>query len=241
MRRWRRPSSLGPAIAWIVVVVGVLVASRTLIDTKVPTVGEFLPASRTARASWWQRLHDRRGTPPASAPRRPTPPAGPCSSLASPLWLFQMGLGLTVIVVGLGARSAWLGAWRLATVFPTNRARVAALVVYAAMPLLAGRDLDRPAHRARRLRRRAVVRPPAARRGRHRHRRPGVGGRRRWSTASSSCSTRERVRRTAVLAIVTAIAVAMAPAVLPVVAARRRRARRWPRCSPARRGAPRRG
>ena len=68
--------------------------------------------------------------------------------------------------------------WRLATVFPTNRARVAALVVYAAVPLTPGVDLDRTAHRAGRLRRGAVVRPPAPRCGRDRHGRPGVAGRR---------------------------------------------------------------
>ena len=48
-----------------------------------------------------------------------------------------MGLGLTVIVVGLVLLGVW-GTWRLATVFPSNRARIAALVVYAAMPLVPG-------------------------------------------------------------------------------------------------------
>ena len=55
----------------------------------------------------------------------------------SVLWLFHMGLGLTVIVVGailLGG----LGVWRLADLFPSNRERIVALVTYVAMPLLPG-------------------------------------------------------------------------------------------------------
>ena len=55
----------------------------------------------------------------------------------SVLWLFHMGLGLTVVVVGailLGG----LGVWRLADLFPSNRERIVALVTYVAMPLLPG-------------------------------------------------------------------------------------------------------
>ena len=44
VRRWR-PRSLGPVIAWIVVVAGILIASRTMFDTKVPSVGRVPPAS----------------------------------------------------------------------------------------------------------------------------------------------------------------------------------------------------
>ena len=55
VRRWRE-SSLGTTIAWIVVVVGIVVASRTMIDTTVPTVGEFLPLPDSAR-ELVERLH----------------------------------------------------------------------------------------------------------------------------------------------------------------------------------------
>ena len=51
VRRWRE-SSLGTTIVWVVVVVAILVASRTLIDTSVPAVGELLPLPASARV-WW--------------------------------------------------------------------------------------------------------------------------------------------------------------------------------------------
>ena len=137
-------------------------------------------------------------------------------SIASVLWLGRMGLGLTVLVVGLVLLGIW-GAWRLATVFPSNRARIAALVVYAAMPLVPGVIST---GRLSALVAYAIVpwfvhllRTAA-----------GIG------TADPSAEAidlvegvldlrvRERVRRTAVLVLATAVAVALAPAVLPVLA-----------------------
>ena len=48
-----------------------------------------------------------------------------------------MSLLLTVSILGLLLLGA-LGAWRLATVFPVNRARIAGMVVYVATPLVPG-------------------------------------------------------------------------------------------------------
>ena len=45
-----------------------------------------------------------------------------------------MALLQTLCVIGLLV-VGYLGMWRLASLFPTSRARVAALVVYAAVPL----------------------------------------------------------------------------------------------------------
>ena len=72
-----------------------------------------------------------------------------------------MGLGLTFLVVG-SVFVGVLGAWRLATLFPSNRSRMAVLAVYAAVPLAARGHLHRAAHGARRVRRDPVVRPPPA-------------------------------------------------------------------------------
>ena len=213
VRRWR-PRSLGPAIAWIVVLVGVLAASRTMFDTRVPSIGEFLPLPDSPRGLWsdFTTAWNPAGLGSTSA----NPTGWAAVTLASPLWLARSGLGLTVIVVGLVLLGI-AGVWRLATVFPTNRSRVAALAVYAAVPLApgvisTGRLTALVAYAAVpwfvHLLRGAVgigTADPAS---------PGDD----MVDGVFELSTRERARRTAVLAVVTAVAVAMAPAVLPVVA-----------------------
>ena len=129
------------------------------------------------------------------------------------LWLFRMGLGLTVLVVGAVFVGVW-GAWRLATLFPSNRSRMAVMVVYAAIPLTpgvisTGRFTALVGYAAIpwfvHLLRLAV----------------GLG------TADPKASDdlvdgiiglgrRERLRRTALVALVAAVAAALAPAVLAV-------------------------
>ncbi len=134
VRRWRE-SSLGVTIAWVVVVVGIIVASRTLIDTSVPSIGELRPLPDSPR-QWWSDFVS--GWNPAGLGATVANPTGwAVVSIASVLWLFRMGLGLTVLVVGLVFLGV-LGAWRLATLYPSNRARIAALLVYAAIPLVPG-------------------------------------------------------------------------------------------------------
>jgi GT2 family glycosyltransferase len=213
VRRWR-PRSLGPVIAWVLVVAGILIASRTMFDTRVPSVGEFLPLPASPREMWQD--FTTAWNPAGLGSTTANPTGWAAVVIASPLWFAQSGLGLTVIVVGLMLIGV-AGAWRLANVFPTNRARVVALVVYAAVPLLpgvmsTGRLTALVAYAAVpwfvHLLRAAV----------------GIGTADPASTVDElvdgvfALSMRERFRRTVVLAIVTAIAVGMAPAVLPVVA-----------------------
>jgi GT2 family glycosyltransferase len=213
VRRWR-PRSLGPAIAWVVVVAGIILASRTMIDTKVPSIGEFLPLPASPRGLWSDFTSA--WSPAGLGSTAANPTGWAAVTLASPLWFARSGLGLTVIVVGLVLLGV-AGAWRLATVFPTNRPRVAALVVYAAVPLTpgvisTGRLTALVAYAAVpwfvQLLRGAV----------------GIGTADPVSPGGEladgifELTGRERARRTAVLAIVTAVAVGMAPAVLPVVA-----------------------
>ena len=134
MRRWRE-SSLAVTIAWIVVVVGILAASRTLIDTSVPNIGEFQPLPDSAR-QWWSDFVS--GWNPGGLGASAANPTGwAVLSIGSVLWLFRMGLGLTVLVVGSVLVGVW-GTWRLATLYPSNRARIVALLVYAALPLVPG-------------------------------------------------------------------------------------------------------
>ena len=75
MRRWRE-NPLSTTIAWALVLVFIVVASRTMFNTKVPNVGEFLPLP--ASPAIGGPTSHRRGTPAASAPRSPTRPGGAC-------------------------------------------------------------------------------------------------------------------------------------------------------------------
>jgi GT2 family glycosyltransferase len=134
VRRWRN-ASWAPVVTWTMIVVAVLVGSRTFIGAGVPAVGEFLPFPESPRdmiglyASGWD---PRNGGVSAAAP------TGWVSlAVLSVLSGFQMDLFLTMSVVGLYLVGAG-GAWRLAGVFPTMRAQVAAVVVYVATPLVPG-------------------------------------------------------------------------------------------------------
>ena len=130
-RRWRQTAGSAPMFAWICVLVAVLFGSRHLLGG-IPGFGEFLqlPASPRAmltdyRSGWWG--HGLGAT-------TPVPTGVALTALASTVTLFHMGLLHTVGVLGL-LLIGYLGIWRLAGLFPTARARIAALVVYAAVPL----------------------------------------------------------------------------------------------------------
>ncbi|HEY0521683.1 MAG TPA: glycosyltransferase, partial [Ilumatobacteraceae bacterium] len=130
-RRWRQTAGSAPTFAWICVIVAVLFGSRHLFGG-IPGFGEFLrlPVSPRAmltdyRSGWWG--HGLGAT-------TPVPTGVALTALASVLTLFHMGLLHTLGVLGL-LLVGYLGIWRLATLFPTARARIAALIVYAAVPL----------------------------------------------------------------------------------------------------------
>ncbi len=130
-RRWRQTAGSAPMFAWIAVLVALLFGSRHLLGG-IPAFGEFLrlPVSPRAmltdyRSGWWG--HGLGAT-------TPVPTGVALTALASTATLFHMGLLHTVGVIGL-LLVGYLGIWRLAGLFPTARARIAALVVYAAVPL----------------------------------------------------------------------------------------------------------
>ena len=117
--------------AWICVLVVFVFGSRKLLGG-VPAFGEFLrlPVSPRAmltdyRSGWWGH-----GLGATTA----VPTGVALTALASTITLFNMGLLHTIGVLGL-VLVGYLGIWRLAGLFPTARARIAALVVYAAVPL----------------------------------------------------------------------------------------------------------
>ncbi|MEP7113441.1 MAG: glycosyltransferase [Ilumatobacteraceae bacterium] len=130
-RRWRQTAGSAPMFAWICVLIAVVFGSRHLLGG-IPGFGEFLrlPVSPRAmltdyRSGWWG--HGLGAT-------TPVPTGVALTALASTFTLFHMGLLHTVGVLGL-LLVGYLGIWRLASLFPTARARIAALVVYAAVPL----------------------------------------------------------------------------------------------------------
>ena len=130
-RRWRQTAGSAPMFAWICVLVLFLFGSRKLLGG-IPNFGEFLrlPVSPRAmltdyRSGWWG--HGLGST-------TPVPTGIALTALASTITLFHMGLLQTVGVLGL-VLVGYLGIWRLAGLFPTARARIAALIVYAAVPL----------------------------------------------------------------------------------------------------------
>lgn len=133
-RRWR-DSTTAPVFAWIAVLVLFGLGSRSLLAEGIPPVGDFLRFPSSPRnllsdyASGWNST----GTGSTSA----NPTGLAALSLLSISTLFRMGLLQTLVVLGLVVVGL-IGLWKLATVFPSTRARIAALAIYAASPLVGG-------------------------------------------------------------------------------------------------------
>ncbi len=130
-RRWRQTAGSAPMFAWICVLVAFVFGSRHVLSG-IPEFGQFLrlPVSPRAmltdyRSGWWG--HGLGST-------TPVPTGVALTAFASTATLFHMGLLHTIGILGLVV-VGYLGIWRLASLFPTARARIAALVVYAAVPL----------------------------------------------------------------------------------------------------------
>lgn len=212
VRRWRE-SATAPLLAWVAVVVGIVVGGRSFISAGVPEVGEFLrfPASprmllETFVSGW---------NPTGAGATSPNPTGWATLSGLSVLTLFHMGLLQTVFVLGLVIVGV-VGVWRLVTVFPSNRARVAAILVYALSPLVSG------AMSGGRLT--VLIVYAAVPWALHLIRRAsGLEVADPFSAVTDvadgvvELATIERLRRTLVAALVIAVAAAFAPVVLPVV------------------------
>ncbi len=134
VRRWKE-NTTAPAIAWITVLVFVAIGSRSFFAGGVPAVGEFFsfpdsPGDLLQRyASGWN--------PTGTGATSSNPTGMATISLLSVTTLFRMGLLHTLFIVGLVVVGL-IGLWKLATVFPSTRARIGALAVYAASPLVSG-------------------------------------------------------------------------------------------------------
>jgi GT2 family glycosyltransferase len=134
VRRWRE-STTAPVIAWIVVLGLFVFGSRIYISAGVPPVGEFLRFPDSPRDLLSRYANGWNPTGMGSTSSNPTGLA--VISVGSVTTLFRMGLLHTLFVLGTVVVGL-IGLWKLATVFPSTRARIGALVVYAASPLVAG-------------------------------------------------------------------------------------------------------
>jgi hypothetical protein len=115
------------------VLAAIIIGSRDFLASGVPAVGEFLRFPESPRAlldsyvSGWN--------PSGAGATSPNPTGWATLSGLSVFTLFRMGALHTAFIVGL-VIVGLVGLWKLATVFPSTRARIAALVVYAASPLI---------------------------------------------------------------------------------------------------------
>lgn len=134
VRRWRQ-STTAPVFAWVAVLAALAFGSRSWFTGGVPSVGEFLTFPESPRellnsyTSGWN--------PNGLGSTSPNPTGWATLSVLSTVTLFRMGLFSTVFILGLVVVGL-IGLWKLATVFPSTRARIAALLVYAASPLVGG-------------------------------------------------------------------------------------------------------
>ncbi|CAB4883350.1 unannotated protein [freshwater metagenome] len=204
----------GQLAAWLAITVLALIGSRSFILHGVPAVGEFLRYPASARtllgqywSGWWG--HGLGGGAPA-------PTGIGLLGVAGAVSLGHLGLLHTVAVL------AWLpigyyGAWRLMSIFPSSRARIVGLVVYAAVPLPysalgAGRWSVVAAYGAapwvlHLLRRFASIEPALTARADD-----------DVADAFAKTDRREQVRVLAQLALLTAVVAAFAPAFAGIVA-----------------------
>ncbi len=134
VRRWRQ-SATAPVVAWIAVIVGLVVGGRSFFDGGLPPVGEFLAFPDSPRQLFQTFLSG--WNPNGAGATSPNPTGWATLSGLSVFTLFRMGLLQTLFVLGL-LLIGIAGVWRLAAVFPSTRARIAALLVYALSPLVSG-------------------------------------------------------------------------------------------------------
>ena len=134
VRRWRQ-SPTAPVVAWIAVIVGLIVGGRSFFDGGLPPVGEFLAFPDSPRQLLQTFLSG--WNPNGAGATSPNPTGWATLAGLSVFTLFHMALLQTLFVFGL-LLIGIAGVWRLAAVFPSTRARVAALLVYALSPLVSG-------------------------------------------------------------------------------------------------------
>lgn len=131
VRRWRQ-AGYGPVLSWSVFLALLVIGSRRFIQDAVPPVGEFLSfESASAMVGRFRTSFDGRGL----GATRAVPTGWLFMSIASIMTFFKMSLFKPFAVLGLVFVAA-LGAWRVGSIFPFNRGRIAVMAVYVGAPLV---------------------------------------------------------------------------------------------------------
>lgn len=132
VRRWRQ-RGFAVGLTWMFVVLGLVIGSRELLRGREPWAGRLLPVDDGVTgliSSWWSSW-DPRGVGATTAAPGGWLVVGVLRFVA----LGDAGATLGLLSVGT-VLLGLLGLSRVLTVFPTERARVAGLAVYAAAPLV---------------------------------------------------------------------------------------------------------
>lgn len=131
-RRWRERAGSAPVVAWVVLLVVLALGGRDIIKSGVPRFGEFLAFGSSPTDLWSQFSSN--WSDHGLGGSTPNPTGLGLIAAASAATLFNMGLLHTLCTAGLYLAGAW-GAYRLGSMFPSPRARLAMLAVYAMVPL----------------------------------------------------------------------------------------------------------
>lgn len=134
-RRWRQSAGGARLLALASLFALVALGSRAVLSGGLPGVGQIVPFPSSPWRLATQYVSGWNGHGAGSSSPAPTGLA--IVAILSVFTLFHMGALHTLSIVGLVVAGA-LGAWRMAAVFPTARARIAVLVAYGACPLPAG-------------------------------------------------------------------------------------------------------
>lgn len=128
----REPRSHRPVIVWSVLVALFFIGGRQIIGEGLQTVGEFLPLGTSSRdlvmsylSGWWD-------ADLGATAAHPT--AQLITSVAGIVVLGKFGLLQTLVTIGM-IPLGWWGMSRLCSVIHEERARLAGLLAYAAIPL----------------------------------------------------------------------------------------------------------
>lgn len=128
----REPTPRGAYIAWSVLLVLLVVGSRSMLLNGSTEVGQMVPFASSARDVWSSYLSGWWGAGFGQISAAPTGYALSAVSIA--VAFGQSGLAHTLSIVLLPL-IGWLGVWRFASVMGTRGGRISSVIAYAAVPL----------------------------------------------------------------------------------------------------------
>lgn len=126
------PTPRGAYVAWGVLLILLVIGSRSLLLNGSVSVGQMVPFTESARDAWSSYVSGWWG---AGFGQISAAPTGVVLTAAGTLIAFgQSGLAHTLSIVLLPL-VGWLGVWRFASVMGTRGGRISSVVAYAAVPL----------------------------------------------------------------------------------------------------------